>query len=97
MVMWRVNVEGSDDPTIDRLNKVLQRVWDEMTRLPWTDKEIALSLSQTLLFLLTADALRRDMGLDYSNSALGQETVRRVFAQPVRVELGGPMNIHTWA
>jgi hypothetical protein len=68
-----------------------------MARLPWTDEEIALSLSAVLLFFLSAERLRRDSGFDYSDRALGEETVRRVFARPVRVELGGPMNIHTWA
>ncbi len=95
MLVWKVGIKRRHDPTIDRLNTMIQRVWDEMTRLPWTDEEIACSLSSMLKCFLTAEMLREDQGLD--GMVLERETARLIFPRPLRVELGGRGNIHTWA
>ncbi len=95
MLMWQVSAEGWDKPIVDRLNAVLQRIWDEMTRLPWSDEEIAIALSAALAIFFTAETLHQSQGLD--GRALERETLRRVLARPLRVELGGRGNIHTWA
>ena len=95
MLVWKVSVKGRHDATFDRLNTMIQRVWDEMTRLPWTDEEIACSLSATLKCFLTAEMLREDQGLD--GMELERETARLILLRPLRVELGGRGNIHTWA
>lgn len=95
MIAWNVSIEGWNDLAADRLNAMIQRVWDETTRLPWTDEEIVCSLSATLKFFLMAETLSENQGF-YSRQA-ERETASRILARPLRVELGGLGNIHTFA
>jgi hypothetical protein len=91
----RATVKGCDYESLKRINAALQRVWDEMARLPWTDENIAQTVSASLHCFLVAQQLHRDHAL--GGRELERGTMARVLEKPIRVELGGLGNIHTFA
>lgn len=95
VVIWKVSVDRYDHQTVNRLNLMFQRIWNEMTGLPWADQDIVLSLSTALKYFLTDNLLREEK--DLLGRELEMETARRILVRPVRIELGGQGNIHTFA
>ena len=67
-----------------------------MTGLPWTDREITRSLSTALKFFLTQQQVLYEIQ-NVTSRELEGETARRILVRPLRVELGGRGNIHTFA
>lgn len=92
---FKIAVEECDAKGIEDLSKAMQRVWDEMARLPWTDAEIALALSALLKCFVLAQSLKLE--LDLMSGELERKTMTRIFDKPIRVELSGSGNAHTWA
>ena len=87
-------------PLVDsgRLDKplatVIQHVWDEMARLPWSDKALASALTATMRWWLTAQRIAQETGFEYVQ--LARATAERLLERPIRIELGGQQNAHNW-
>jgi len=94
-IEFKITVEECDPKGIEGLSKAMQRVWDEMARLPWTDAEIALALSAVLKCFVLAQSLK--LGSNLTSRELERKTMAGIFDNPIRVELGGSGNAHTWA
>jgi hypothetical protein len=105
-VNWRVTAAGrlavTGGPSLaDRiwaeegLTGPVQRIWDEMVRLPWSNESIATALSAAIRWRLTAENLsagRRMLKLEREKT-----TADALLHRPVKVEIGGLNNAHNWA
>ncbi|GEM_PF-2367938 len=86
LVLWSITIDQYDNANVDQINKAVQRVWDEMTRLPWSDDDIAHALAETLRFSLWVEYVRGRKEL--SDYQLVQEAVQRLFQKPFWIEFG---------
>jgi hypothetical protein len=84
---WQVTTETGDGDFDALLARALQRLWDGMSRLPYTDDEIVTAMGTTAAF---CSAL--------SNLGERDAAASAILADPVALELGGGgVNVHARA
>jgi len=87
MVSWNIYIDQFGDKDAGQINKAIQRVWDEMTRLPWNNQNITIALTTTLRLFLWFAHIQR--ATEYTSYELQRRTIEHLETNPIWIEFGG--------